>query len=93
MQPQHPQPGWYRFASRNGRPGALKQSHRKCCDSPRHFRGEHAIAKRLCGISTQVYGDRPQARAGRELITDPLEGSPALIEAINLEFAFFGTNP
>jgi hypothetical protein len=40
-----------------------------------------------------VYGDRPQARAGRELITDPLEGSPALIEAINLEFAFFGTNP
>ncbi len=31
--------------------------------------------------------------AWRELITDPLEGSPALIEAINLAFAFFGTNP
>jgi hypothetical protein len=29
----------------------------------------------------------------RELITDPLAGGPALIEAINLAFAYFGTNP
>jgi hypothetical protein len=29
----------------------------------------------------------------RELITDPLVGGPALIEAINLAIAFYGTNP
>jgi hypothetical protein len=42
-----------------GRAGQPSQAIEQEVDSPRHFGGEHAFAKRLCGIGTRVYIGRP----------------------------------
>jgi Phosphogluconate dehydrogenase (decarboxylating) C-term len=65
-------------------------AHHRRLQGSRPTRHQHQlIANILAGLTAEG----SLAEQVRELITDPLAGGPALIEAINLAFAFFGTNP
>ena len=65
-------------------------AHHRRLQGGRPTRHRHQlIANILAGLTAEG----SLAEQVRELITDPLAGGPALMEAINLAFAVFGTNP